>query len=83
MGGLPEGHLRHAALADETTNLEAEADEHSETTMGTVMGFTFIYLKLFIFISYDFILPTNLLSEQGRNCESYKFNEAVRPKAAK
>lgn len=49
VGRLPEGHLRHAALADETPNLEAEADEHSET-MGTVMGFTFLYLKLFLFI---------------------------------
>lgn len=50
MGELPEGHLRHLALADEITNLEAEANEHSKTTMGTVLGFTFIYLKLFIFI---------------------------------
>lgn len=38
VGGLPEGHLRHIALADEITNLEAEANEHSETMMGTVMA---------------------------------------------
>lgn len=49
VGGLPGGHLRHIAPADEITNLEAEANEHSETVMGTVMGFTFTYLKLFIF----------------------------------
>lgn len=41
VGGLPERHLRHAALADEITNLEAEADERSETMMGAVLGFTF------------------------------------------
>lgn len=49
VGGLPERNLRHLAVGEEVTNLEAEASKHSETTMDTVMAFTLIYLTIFLF----------------------------------
>lgn len=53
------GHPRHSAAGEENTNLEAEANEHGETRLDTVMGSAFTYLKPFIFIMTD--LPNKLV----------------------
>ena len=49
VGGLNEG-ATETVVDEENTNLEAEASEHVETILDTDMGFTFVYLKLFVFI---------------------------------
>jgi len=54
-------HLRHSAAGEENTNLDAEANEHSETTRVTVMGLLLFILNFSYLLCLD--LPNKLIEK--------------------